>query len=1084
MSTPPSYIVGIGASAGGLEALDTFFRHMPPESGLAFVVIQHLSPDYKSLMAELLSRQTRMPVQRAEDGQQVEADHVYLIPPKKNLTLFHGKLLLKEQDASRGVNLPIDVFLRSLAEDQCDRAIAIILSGTGSDGTRGIRAIKEQGGMIMVQSTDSAKFDGMPRSASHTGLPDFVLPPEEMPRLLQSFVQHPHTAKTDGPGVIVTDEDALTRIFALLRDESKVDFTFYKSSTVVRRIERRMTVNEIHELRDYARYLERNPGEVNTLYRELLIGVTSFFRDRETWDYLEESVLPEMVETAGNNGLRFWVAGCSTGEEAYSLAIITREVMDRLGITVDVKIFATDVDRTAVQNAGNGIYPESIVADLPPDLLAKYFQRQEEHFQIARRIREMVVFAPHDLLKDPPFTNINLVSCRNLLIYLQPVLQKKVLDLFNFALSPEGVLVLGNSESVGDATDGYEPVESRLRLFRTRGKRPLTDRRDPQPQDLQARMTTPLRSAPGGLRTGEEERLLGRLMDALGDDVLPLTLLVNENFELQHVIGNTEGYLGMPSGRVQNDITRLAVRDLATPLSTGLQKVFKTGEEVSYTNVHLQGRQETRTIEMRILPLPGRKGQHALAAVLLRPLETKAGITRGAIVYDLDHETRQRINNLESELQFTRENLQATVEELETSNEELQASNEELQASNEELQSTNEELQSVNEELHTVNAEYQTKNQELHELNNDLDNLLSANGVASLFLDHNLHIRRYTPALTQVCRITDADLGRHLAKVCRVLGDLDIPALAQQVQEHRDPLEREVRLPDDRWFLLTMHPYQVGTEFTSSVVMSLVDVTSLKAAQSQLARIQERNVLAQQIAHFGVFEWDLLSGHMEWSQPLESLFGLEPGQFGGTLESFLERVHPEDRPMVERTIRGCRDEGRQYDIEYRIVRTDGSVRWLSGHGKVQRDADDQPVGLTGIMRDIHERRTAQMALEASQLHFRRLFDEAPHVILLLDAEGRIREGNLTTRERLGYTQEELAALDVRELIHPDHRQDSEDMFARLLSGQPVNSVRWVLEDKSGSAVPTEVHGVPEMLGDAVCGARVVLRTLDEPSALQ
>ena len=827
----PSYYVCIGASAGGLEAIESFFKQMPPDSGLAFVVVQHLSPDYKSLMAELLSKHTPMPVHRSEDGMEIRANHVYLIPPKKNLTIFHGKLLLTDQDPSRGINLPIDIFMRSLAEDQGEKAIAIILSGTGSDGTRGIRAVKEQGGMIMVQSEESAKFDGMPKSAINTGLPDFVLAPEDIPRLLMSFVKHPYAAKVEGTPVLVTDEDALTRIFALLRESSKLDFTFYKPSTVIRRIERRMTVNQIRELRDYARYLERYPTEVNTLYQELLIGVTSFFRDRETWEYLGEEVLPELIERNAGRELRFWVAGCSTGEEAYTLAMVSREAMEKAGRLADIKIFATDVDRDAVQRAGNGVYPESIVADLSPQLLAKYFQRKDDNFHVVRAIREMVVFAPHNLLKDPPFTNIDLVSCRNLLIYLQPVLQKKALDLFGFSLNPEGVLFLGSSETVGDAADLYDPVHLKLRLFRSRGKRRLAD-----VQEVSAYAGGAARSrimhlgARGGMRPNDEDRLLTRLVDCLAPDFIPLTLVVSEAMELLHVVGDGEGYLRMPSGKVQNDITRLTAKDLSIPLATGLQKVFKTGEELAYTNVHVKLRNETRVVRMRIRPLPEKKGQQSLAAVLIEPVDVKPAAGTATVIYDLDREAEQRIRDLEAELQFTRENLQATVEELETSNEELQATNEELLASNEELQSTNEELQSVNEELYTVNAEYQTKIAELSQLNNDLDNLISGTGIATLFLGEDLRVRRFTPALTALCRIGDSDLGRPVGDLNHQLTGVDLPALARQVQKERTRIEREARTLDGRWYLLEGHPYRVGIESTGAVVINMVAITSMKQA--------------------------------------------------------------------------------------------------------------------------------------------------------------------------------------------------------------------------------------------------------------
>ncbi len=393
LEDPGKYIVGIGASAGGLEAIELFFSHMPADSGMAFVVIQHLSPDHKSLMVELLSKKTQMPVYRAEDGMMVEEDTVYLIPPKKNLTIFHSKLLLQEQDRFQGINLPIDLFLQSLAEDAEEKAIAIILSGTGSDGMRGSRKIKEAGGMIMVQTEESAKFDGMPRAAISTGLVDFILSPEEMPAQLLSFVKHPHTSREELSGNLLSDDDGLTRIFAVLRDKHKVDFTYYKPSTVIRRIGRRMTVNQLESVKEYVNYLTLYPNEVTQLYREILIGVTSFFRDVEAFKLLEEHFLPKLLKSAKKGEKRFWVAGCSTGEEAYSLAMLICECMEKLGISSKVKIFATDIDNDAIVKAGAGVYPESIAADLNAQLISKYFYRKDNNLHVCRMIREMVVFA-------------------------------------------------------------------------------------------------------------------------------------------------------------------------------------------------------------------------------------------------------------------------------------------------------------------------------------------------------------------------------------------------------------------------------------------------------------------------------------------------------------------------------------------------------------------------------------------------------------------------------------------------------------------------------------------------------------------
>ena len=470
-SVKPSLYVAVGASAGGLEAIEAFFTGMAPDSGMAFIVIQHLSPDYKSLMVEILSKRTKMKVHRAEEGMPVLPDNVYLIPPKKNLTIFHGKLLLNDQEHVKGtINLPIDIFLRSLAEDQGDKAVAVILSGSGSDGMRGVRAIKEFGGMVMVQSESTAKFDSMPRASISTGLVDFILPPDEMPGRLLSYAKHPFVVKAERSETVISDEDALTRIFAILRDKFKADFTYYKPSTVTRRIERRMSINRIDEIRDYVAFMQNYPGEAGTLFREFLIGVTRFFRDREVFELLKENWLPEILERSAGKESRFWIAGCSTGEEAYTLAILAKEYMQQSGINRDLKIFATDIDRDAVLFAANGIYPDSIAADVPQELLGKYFYRKQDSYQISRNIREMVVFAQHNLIKDPPFTNIDFISCRNLLIYLQPVLQRKVFEFFNFSLNSQGILLLGTSETIGEMGDCFESLDHKSKIYRTKGR--------------------------------------------------------------------------------------------------------------------------------------------------------------------------------------------------------------------------------------------------------------------------------------------------------------------------------------------------------------------------------------------------------------------------------------------------------------------------------------------------------------------------------------------------------------------------------------------------------------------------------------
>ncbi|WP_176961553.1 chemotaxis protein CheB [Mariprofundus sp. NF] len=833
----PSYYVGIGASAGGLEAIEEFFKQAPEDAGMAYVVIQHLSPTHKSMMVELLSRHTEMPVLRAEDGMDVERDTIYLIPPNKTLSIFHDKLLLSEVDHSRELNLPIDIFFRSLAEDQGEKAIAIVLSGTGSDGTRGLRNIKEKLGMVMVQEPSSAKFDGMPKSAIATGLCDYILPPNEMPGQLMEYAKHPYASRSKISETVLTDEDGLTRIFYQLREKTAVDFTLYKPSTLVRRIERRMLVNQMHDLPDYVRFLESNQTEVMTLYREMLIGVTSFFRDSKAYELLEKTFLPELIRKKEGQELRIWVAGCSTGEEAYSLAMLCHDCIERLEISVKVKIFATDVDRDAIIRAGNGVYPQSIAADVPDRLLARYFYRHEDSYHIIRQIREMVVFAQQNLVKDPPFTNMDMVTCRNLLIYLQPILQRKALEMFNFSLRPEGILFLGASETTGEMFEYFESLDNKWKIFRSRGKRRERSLTDADSMLYRKTITSmPYSSTPlprsYSQRLQEEERILDRLLQSITGSALTLALAVNEQMELQYVAGDTDGFFKLPSGKIENNIAKMAVKDLSIPLSTGIQKAFAKGEEVLYSNISIEHRNGPKVYDMRVKQLAKKKGQAPLVGVFLNenrkiPVIEENG--DASHVYDVSKEAQQRIIDLEQSLQFHKENLQATVEELETSNEELQATNEELMASNEELQSTNEELQSVNEELYTVNAEYQSKIVELTEANNDLENLNASTNIATVFLDENFDIRKFTPAFSTVYKIIESDAGRPFSHLSHYLHAIDPYEVVKSVARDGGPVEMEVEHENGNTYFMRVLPYYIAPEVYSGVVLSFIDVSPLKA---------------------------------------------------------------------------------------------------------------------------------------------------------------------------------------------------------------------------------------------------------------
>ena len=994
----PSLYVAIGASAGGLEAIESFFSGMASDSGLAFIVIQHLSPDYKSLMKEILSKKTRMKVNRAEDGMLVLSDNIYLIPPKKNLTIFHGKLLLDDQEHLKGIiNLPIDIFLRSLAEDQGEKAVAVILSGSGSDGMRGVRAVKEFGGMAMVQSEESSRFDSMPRAAISTGLVDFILPPEEMPARLLSYAKHPYVLKNESSDKVISDEDALTKIFALLRDKYKVDFTYYKPSTVNRRIERRMSINRIDEIRDYVAYLQSYTGEISTLFRELLIGVTRFFRDRSAFDSLREKYLPELLEAGRNREIRFWVSGCSTGEEAYTLAILAREYLyDNAGVS-DIKIFATDIDRDAVQFAAQGVYPDSIAADVPQELLIKYFYKKKDSYQIARKIREMVVFAQHNLIKDPPFTNIDLISCRNLLIYLQPVLQRKVLEFFNFSLNINGILFLGTSETTGDMEEYFQALDHKFKIYRTKGRlKHNLNRADlPQATDTRYReLGLRYHRAHKNLQDGDA-RFLERLLESISNEFISLGVVVNEQMEILHVIGDTEGYFKLPTGKLSMDISKMAAKDLAIPLSTGIQKVFRKNEPLRFSNIRLRSKGTHKVVDLRIKPLPRKKGQEALVAIFIDEVQKKDPLNseHAEHTYDLTQEAEQRINDLEQELQFTRENLQATVEELETANEELQATNEELVASNEELQSTNEELQSTNEELYSVNAEYQSKIMELSELHSDVDNLLSASQIGKLLLDENMEIRRFSPRVTEVFKLLDTDVGRPLTHINHYLINFDPVQKIRDVQAEGNLAEFEVQARGGHWYLMRIVPYAVGPKVFSGTLVSFVDITKIRETEESLRQSEERHRRLFETMSQGVIYQLADSQIISVNPAAERILGLSFDQMRGKTS-----MDPRWKMIKED---GTTVPGEEHPamIALRTGQTVGPVTrgvfhpeknahiWLSITAiPLYRPGEDSPFQAYATFEDITEQKKAQEEIRSAHQRLLTILDSIDALIYVADME--------------------------------------------------------------------------------------------------
>lgn len=877
----PSFpIVGVGASAGGLAAFGRFLSGIPEDvdPGMAFVLVQHLAPDHKSILAEILGRSTSLTVIEVEDGMAVQPNYVYVIPPGYNMALLNGTLQLLEPTEPRGHQLPIDYFFRSLAQDQHQLAIGVVLSGSGSDGTLGIRAIKSEGGMIIAQKTETAEFDSMPRSAIATGLVDYELPPEEMAAQLMTYTSRlfgklPRPATGPEPAV----DSSLRRIFGLLRAQTSHDFSQYKPSTIYRRIERRMAVHQIEAIENYVRYLQQSPAEIETLFRDLLIGVTSFFRDPEAFQALETRVIPQLMaarsqtDSSAKDVLRIWICGCSTGEEAYSIAILLHEQMEISSRNFAVQIFATDIDSRAIATARAGLFPCGIASDLTPERLSRFFLAEPDGsgYRVQKKIREMLVFSEHDVNKDPPFSKLDLISCRNVLIYLGAELQKKLIPLFHFALKPNGILFLGSSEGISDFNDLFSTFDRKAKLYQRRaGEASLLN-------SFRGRLLAPLSaidtSMPkiSGKVAGPVKRPLRELVEQTLLRHLDVSAaLVNSGGNLLYLHGRMGMYLEPCSGEAGiNNILKMAREGLRHDLAMALQRVVATPEIVHARGLSVKTNGHFAQVDLSVCPVisPTPAGvteangpaDVSLYLIILQQVAETA--VSGAA---FSGETAQSpatpseadlvIAALRKELHARDEYLQCAQEELESSNEELKSSNEEMQSVNEELQSTNEELEtsreemlSINEELATVNAELQAKVLDLSRANNDMNNLLSGTGIATVFVDLQLRILRFTPTVAQLINLIPSDVGRPVGHiVSNLVGYDSLPADAQAVLDSLESRERQVQTTSGSWFMMRIRPYRTLDNVIEGVVITFVDITETKRVQEALAKANDQLRLA------------------------------------------------------------------------------------------------------------------------------------------------------------------------------------------------------------------------------------------------
>ncbi|WP_298231648.1 chemotaxis protein CheB [uncultured Azohydromonas sp.] len=931
-------VVGIGASAGGIPALQTFFKAMPADCGMAFVVVLHLSPKHASNLAGVLQGVTSMNVVVPEEATPIERDTVYVIAPNRMLAMNDSYLSVNTLERAHGRQITIDLFFRTLAVVHRERAFAVVLSGTGADGSVGITRIKEEGGVTLAQQPQEAEFDGMPRAAIATGVVDWVLPVAEMPGKLLDLWANARAIELPGAvelGLRVDAppsaeaakdaEEALRDVLILLRTRTGHDFRNYKRATVLRRLERRMQVHGVPNLPAYRAFLQANPEEASALLKDLLIGVTNFFRDPEAFELLQRDVVPEVVEQAAQSpaGLRAWVAGCATGEEAYSIAMLLCEQASLVAQPPKIHLFATDIDEAAIGVARLGCYPGAIETDVSPTRLRRFFDKEGHQYRIRKEVREKVMFAAHNILRDPPFSRLDLISCRNLLIYLDREVHGEILEMFHFALKPGGILVLGSSESADTASQLFSVVDKKNRIFRAN---PVTrtPRYVPSLPTLGPSGTV---ATPGEARPEKRGVSFAELHHRLAEQYAPPSVLIDGDGNIVHLSEQAGRFLRYGGGAPTHQLLNLVQPELRLELRTALFQAARTGKSVEARRVHVSSDGRSRIVTMTVRPVQEAGAGMSLSMVLFDEVEdSMASEARGPDAQGRDPVVAQ----LEEELRRVKEQLQGTIEQSETSNEELKASNEELQAINEELRSTTEELetskeelQSINEELITVNHELKTKVEETGKINDDLHNLIASTDIATVFVDRAMSIKRFTPHATRLFNLIPTDVGRSLLDITH---RLDYPTLAEDASDAFQSLrmiEREVRSQEGSWYLARVLPYRTSEDRIEGAVLTFVDITSRRKAEETM------RLLAESTKDYAILTMDLQGRVTTWNHGAERLFGWSEAEALGQPVDMLFTPEDVEAGVPEQERVRARDTGRSEDERWH-QRKDGSRFWCSG----------------------------------------------------------------------------------------------------------------------------------------------------------
>ncbi|WP_018478998.1 CheR family methyltransferase [Pontibacter roseus] len=1036
-----TFVVGIGASAGGLQAMDALFSHVPVDS-VAYVIVQHLSSEHRSILTELLRRHSVLEVLEAKDDMLVETNKVYVIPSDQKLTIKKNRLKLSSK-SENGSTRTIDTFFKSLAADKGFRAVGVILSGTGTDGTEGVVAIKKAGGMVIVQDPGTAKFNGMPANAINTGYSDFILPPELMPQEIFNYVKVTPIADKVA---LLADGDAestYTMILDMVHDRMGIDFGNYKRPTIIRRISRRMALNNLDNLTDYLDYLNLNPTEVESLSKEFLIGVTKFFRDKEAYEILESQVIPDLVSQKDKNRqLRVWVAGCSSGEEAYSIAILIREFLDREHQDMEVKIFASDIDREALDFAGKGIYPANSLTDVPEARLRKFFIKEEGKYRVSQRIRKMVIFAPHNVINDPPFSKMDLVSCRNMLIYLNPLLQKKVIEKFHYSLLLGGYMFLGSSESIGDLRS-FTEVSKKWKIWRnTVPARSLSmDAFSGNDLNKHNLTTNVMQYRDINAKKQVQHNFSELLNEAMLEEQGYAAVFVDEHYDILHGVGKFKNYMDLPEQNFTFNLLKLVPPDLAINLGTLLRKAIRDKEKVAAFGVQVRHGNNLRYINVVVKPyLSDRKLYQKFILVLFNEDQPRTMLEQEDVVMLSEDYYEHKIQELELELQHTKDDLQAVVEELETSNEELQSTNEELLSSNEELQSTNEELQSLNEELHTINTEHQYKIKAFMELDDDLNNYFRSTDIGQIFVDHQLIIRKYTPAATQLINLIESDIGRSIYQISNNLQYQHLIEDVRSVIASNTTIQKEMQDRNGVWYQMRVLPYITQERKIDGAIIIFIKIHELKNMQLlhagifdsspnsilTLSAIRNRShaITDFRISILNVNAQEML-GSTGDSLVGKSLWEKWPSLLDSLFEQFVHVV----------------ETGEMLDLEHLQINK-GKECWLH---LVAVKFDD---GLVLTLHNITERKRYEQQLlqqkekiRLSSERFKTLFEAIPHIAWTHLPDGTVETYNHLWLEYTGNSATKLQDLRWLDIIHAEDHKRIEKEFKNALDAGNILSTQ-------------------------------------------